>query len=142
MAIYEHSVKAMDGSMISLKDYEGKVLLIVNTVILDMDALCLLLVGKLQVRAGFGRNDAEMIGRVREHPALVDGEQPLYGCRYVQGPVLFPCAPVILRGKDDTSVCPRSVTVDLHSSNTQQDTPYYRRNAGLPACFTLLFSFL
>ncbi len=31
MAIYEHSVKAMDGSMVSLKDYEGKVLLIVNT---------------------------------------------------------------------------------------------------------------
>ena len=31
MAIYEHSVKAQDGSMVSLKDYEGKVLLIVNT---------------------------------------------------------------------------------------------------------------
>lgn len=31
MAVYDHSVKAMDGSMVSLKDYEGKVLLIVNT---------------------------------------------------------------------------------------------------------------
>ena len=31
MSIYQHSVKAMDGSMVSLKDYEGKVLLIVNT---------------------------------------------------------------------------------------------------------------
>ena len=31
MAIYDYSVKAQDGSMVSLKDYEGKVLLIVNT---------------------------------------------------------------------------------------------------------------
>ena len=31
MAIYDKSVKARDGSMVSLKDYEGKVLLIVNT---------------------------------------------------------------------------------------------------------------
>ena len=31
MSIYQHSVKAQDGSMVSLKDYEGKVLLIVNT---------------------------------------------------------------------------------------------------------------
>jgi glutathione peroxidase len=31
MAVYDYSVKAMDGSMVSLKDYEGKVLLIVNT---------------------------------------------------------------------------------------------------------------
>ncbi len=31
MAIYDYSVKAMDGSMVSLKDYEGKVVLIVNT---------------------------------------------------------------------------------------------------------------
>ncbi|MCR4735013.1 MAG: glutathione peroxidase [Treponema sp.] len=31
MAIYDYSVKARDGSDVSLKDYEGKVLLIVNT---------------------------------------------------------------------------------------------------------------
>ena len=31
MAIYDFSVKAQDGSDVSLKDYEGKVLLIVNT---------------------------------------------------------------------------------------------------------------
>ena len=30
-SIYEHSVTAKDGSLIDLKDYEGKVLLIVNT---------------------------------------------------------------------------------------------------------------
>lgn len=31
MTVYDFSVKASDGSMVNLKDYEGKVLLIVNT---------------------------------------------------------------------------------------------------------------
>ncbi|MBQ3922597.1 MAG: glutathione peroxidase, partial [Spirochaetales bacterium] len=31
MTIYDYSVKAMDGSMVSLEQYKGKVLLIVNT---------------------------------------------------------------------------------------------------------------
>lgn len=31
MSIYNYSVKAKDGSEVSIKDYEGKVLLIVNT---------------------------------------------------------------------------------------------------------------
>ena len=31
MTVYDFSVKASDGSMVNLKDYEGKVMLIVNT---------------------------------------------------------------------------------------------------------------
>ena len=31
MSIYDYKVKAKDGSEVSIKDYEGKVLLIVNT---------------------------------------------------------------------------------------------------------------
>ena len=31
MSIYDFSVKAQDGSDVSLKNYEGKVLLVVNT---------------------------------------------------------------------------------------------------------------
>ena len=31
MSIYEYTVKAKDGTEVSMKDYEGKVLLVVNT---------------------------------------------------------------------------------------------------------------